>query len=238
MLHVFDMDGTLLPGTSATREMAKVFGHAPAIEALEKDFSSGRIDTHRFARSMFQLWGPMDPARVRLAFDASPKMRRIREVVADIGARGHRSAVVTMSPLCFADYFCELGFDEVHGSVFPTAAGSDIDVEVVLRPADKPLIADTMRVRYGIPPEHVVAYGDSLSDRDLFSAVPVSVAVNGDAHVRPLASVAYTGRDLWEAYELALSVLPVRGLPSRAADLEFPSGCRASVFSGSSVAPA
>ncbi|MEV6764593.1 HAD-IB family phosphatase [Streptomyces sp. NPDC051105] len=210
MLHVFDMDGTLLPGTSATREMARVLGHAPDIDLLERDFGAGRIDTRQFARSMFRLWGPMDPGRVRVAFNASPKMRRIREVVADIAARGHRSAVITMSPLCFADHFRELGFDEVHGSVFPHSPEVDIDTGAILRPEDKPLLTKAMCVRHGIAPDRVVAYGDSLSDRYLFEVAPVSVAVNGDAHVRPLASVGYTGRDLWEAYELALSrsVLP------------------------------
>ncbi|MFJ1529764.1 HAD family hydrolase [Streptomyces mirabilis] len=205
MLHVFDMDGTLLPGTSATREMAKVLGHAPDIDALERDFAAGRIDTRQFARSMFRLWGPMDPGQVRVAFDASPKMRRIREVVADIRARGHRSAVITMSPLCFADYFRELGFDEVHGSVFPHSPEADIDIGMILRPDDKPLLTNAMCVRHGIEPDRVVAYGDSLSDRYLFEVAPVSIAVNGDAHVRSLASVGYSGRDLWEAYELALS---------------------------------
>lgn len=225
MLHVFDMDGTLLPGTSATREMAKVFGHAPDIDALERDFAAGRIDTRQFARSMFRLWGPLDPGRVRVAFDASPKMRRIREVVMDIRARGHRSAVITMSPLCFADHFRELGFDEVYGSVFPRSPEADVDVEAILRPDDKPLLANAMCVQHGIGPDRVVAYGDSLSDRYLFEVAPVSVAVNGDAHVRSLASVGYIGRDLWEAYELALSssARPRPPVPLSAGDGSAPS---------------
>jgi phosphoserine phosphatase len=47
-----------------------------------------------------------------------------------------------------------------------------------------------------------VAYGDSLSDRDLFAVVPVSVAVNADSHVSGVATHSYMGGDLWEAYEL------------------------------------
>ncbi|MFG3100098.1 HAD family hydrolase [Streptomyces sp. NPDC048182] len=211
MLHVFDMDGTLLPGTSATREMATFLGHASEIETLERDFAAGRIDTRQFARSIFELWGPMDPDRVRTAFGASPKMHRIREVVADIRARGHHSCVITMSPLCFAAHFEEYGFDEVHGSVFPVSARSDIDVTTILRPDDKPLLAMAMCTRYGIHRSQVVAYGDSLSDRHLFAMAPVSIAVNGDAHVLPLASAGYTGRDLWDAYELALSGSAVAG---------------------------
>jgi phosphoserine phosphatase len=36
----------------------------------------------------------------------------------------------------------------------------------------------------------------------LFGVVPVSVAVNGDDHVSGLATHAYTGGDLREAYAL------------------------------------
>jgi phosphoserine phosphatase len=41
-----------------------------------------------------------------------------------------------------------------------------------------------------------------MSDAQLFAAVPVSVAVNADAHVSGVASPAYTGRDLCDAYGL------------------------------------
>jgi phosphoserine phosphatase len=47
-----------------------------------------------------------------------------------------------------------------------------------------------------------LAYGDSLSDKDLFAVVPTSVAVNADDHLAGLATHAYAGRDLWDAYEL------------------------------------
>jgi len=36
----------------------------------------------------------------------------------------------------------------------------------------------------------------------LFAAVPTAVAINGDHHVRGLATHAYSGGDLREAYEL------------------------------------
>ena len=44
--------------------------------------------------------------------------------------------------------------------------------------------------------------GDSLSDADLFAAVPVSVGVNADRHLSGLATHSYMGGDLWEVYEL------------------------------------
>lgn len=203
MLHVFDMDGTLLPGTSAIREMSKYLGFAAEIETLERNFAARRIETWEFARSLFRLWGPMDPDGVRSAFETSPKMMRIDEVVADIRSRGHRSAIITMSPLCFAEHFLAIGFDEVHGSLFPSARNMRVNVGSILRPTDKPVITRDMCARHSVAAERVVAYGDSLSDRHLFEVVPVSVSVNGDEYVRTIASAHYVGLDLWEAYELA-----------------------------------
>jgi phosphoserine phosphatase len=63
-------------------------------------------------------------------------------------------------------------------------------------------IADELCARFGVNRADCVAYGDSMSDAELFAALPVSVAVNADHHVSGLASYAYTGRDLREAYEL------------------------------------
>ncbi|MFD7937844.1 hydrolase, partial [Streptomyces sp. NPDC059755] len=55
---------------------------------------------------------------------------------------------------------------------------------------------------FGVTRDDCVAYGDSLSDKDLFAAVPVSVAVNSDHHLAGLATHSYVGKDLWDAYEL------------------------------------
>ncbi|BBC34657.1 hypothetical protein SGFS_059510 [Streptomyces graminofaciens] len=51
-----------------------------------------------------------------------------------------------------------------------------------------------------------VAYGDSLSDAELFGAVPVSVAVNADQYLAKLATHSCTGQDLWNTYELVRGV--------------------------------
>ena len=50
--------------------------------------------------------------------------------------------------------------------------------------------------------EDCIAYGDSMSDAALFAAVPITVAVNADAHLSGLSRHSYSGADLREAYEL------------------------------------
>jgi phosphoserine phosphatase len=77
-----------------------------------------------------------------------------------------------------------------------------VDPAGVLSAAAKVLIADRLCAKFGLTRDDCVAYGDSLSDKDLFGVVPVSVAVNADRHLSGLATHSYVGKDLWDAYEL------------------------------------
>lgn len=78
-----------------------------------------------------------------------------------------------------------------------------VDPAGALTVAAKVTIADRLCEQFGVARTDCVACGDWMSDRDLFAAVPVSVAVNADGHLAGLATYSYTGRDLWDAYELA-----------------------------------
>lgn len=80
-----------------------------------------------------------------------------------------------------------------------------VDPSGVLSAAAKVTVADRLCEEFGVVRAECVAYGDSSSDKDLFAAVPVSVAVNADAHLAEFATHSYTGRDLRDAYELVRS---------------------------------
>jgi phosphoserine phosphatase len=77
-----------------------------------------------------------------------------------------------------------------------------LDPTGFLTPTAKVEIADRLCGQFGLTRADCVAYGDSLSDAELFGAVPVSVAVNADHHLAGLATHTYVGGDLWDAYEL------------------------------------
>ncbi len=77
-----------------------------------------------------------------------------------------------------------------------------MDLGGVLNAAAKVVIADRLCEEFGVTRADCVAYGDSMSDKDLFGVVPVSVAVNADQHLTGLATHSYEGQDLWDAYEL------------------------------------
>lgn len=77
----------------------------------------------------------------------------------------------------------------------------------ILSAAAKVQIANRLCEEFGVRRADCVAYGDSLSDKDLFETVPVSVAINADRHLAGIATHSYMGRSLWEAYELVRPAL-------------------------------
>jgi phosphoserine phosphatase len=210
VLHVFDMDGTLLPGTTASLEIARSFGGRERLHELEQAFRHGLLDTRAFASALHAGWTGLTPEVVRAAFEAAPKLRHIQTTVDALKERGDRAVVITMSPDFFVAHFADYGFDEVVGSRFPALPfGGALDRDGILTFADKPRLVRALCERFGIAMVDVVAYGDSQSDVPLFEVAGASVAVNADDHVSGLASTSYRGDDLLEAYRLGLRALPV-----------------------------
>ncbi|MFD5326751.1 HAD family hydrolase [Streptomyces sp. NPDC127092] len=207
-LHVFDLDGTLLRGTTASLEIARRLGCVPELVGLERDFTTSTLDTRGFAAEVCRLWAGLTAGAVADAFATAPWIGGLREVLADIRRRGEHAVVVTMSPDFFAGRLTALGVDEVVASVFPPLPlrGAP-DPAGILTPADKVVAVERIRARLGLDRDACAAYGDSTSDVPLFEALGHTVAVNADGALRGLARHRYDGDDLRAAYRLARSSL-------------------------------
>ncbi|GKQ38643.1 HAD family phosphatase [Streptomyces sp. A012304] len=202
-LHLFDLDGTLLHGTSAPLEISRQLGVEAETVALEQAILAGTIEPPEYATRVHAMWTRLTEEHVTAAFDGAPWLARIREVWAAIRSRGEYCAVVSLSPSFFVEKLTGWGAHAAHGSRFPAVPFTEpLDPTGVLNSAAKVVIADRLCGEFGVTRADCVAYGDSLSDKDLFGAVPMSVAVNADAHLAGLATHSYAGKDLWDAYEL------------------------------------
>jgi phosphoserine phosphatase len=202
-LHLFDLDGTLLYGSAAPVEISRQLGLAEEITELERAFAARRIGPPEFAVRVRELWADLTEAQVAAAFEGAPWLAGIREVWADIRASGGYCAVISLSPGFFVERLLGWGAHAAYGSRFPAVPFSEpVDPAGILSAAAKVTIADELCGKFGVSRADCVAYGDSMSDAELFGTLPVSVAVNADHHVSGLASYAYAGRDLREAYEL------------------------------------
>jgi phosphoserine phosphatase len=208
VLHVFDMDGTLLRGTSASLEIARDMNRVPDLLELEQSFAAGGLSTYDFAVAAFDLYRGLDRAGVAGIFDGSPWMTGIERVTADIRRRGERSMVITMSPNFFADLLLGMGVDEVRASCFPPLPMSELpDRSAILGPEDKVRLVDDALTGHGWSRWSCIAYGDSASDVPLFRHLPLSVAVNATPQLRRLATTSADGDDLQVAYQAGRRLL-------------------------------
>jgi len=200
-LHIFDMDGTLLRGTTAATEISRRVGGLEALADLERGFAAQEITAAEFAVATHTLWGEVTGELVAEVVAAAPWIEGIEEVCRDIAARGEHSMLITMSPDFFAGHLLERGIEVVRASAWPPVPfAAPIDPAGILNPADKVrLAADELAAR-GLPRSACVAYGDSMSDGPLFAFLENTVAVNADVALERSARVAYRGGDLREAY--------------------------------------
>ncbi|WP_329265680.1 HAD-IB family phosphatase [Streptomyces pseudovenezuelae] len=202
-LHLFDLDGTLLHGTSAPVQISRQLGLEAEAVALDQAIGAGLIGPPEYAQQVRALWASLTEAHVVAAFEGAPWLARIREVWAEIRAQGDYCAVVSLSPSFFVERLTSWGAHAAYGSRFPAVPFTEpVDPTGVLSSAAKVLIADRLCEQFGVTRDDCIAYGDSSSDKDLFTVVPVSVAVNADHHLSDISTHTYVGMDLWEAYEL------------------------------------
>ncbi|GAB2733943.1 hypothetical protein GCM10027072_30870 [Streptomyces bullii] len=184
-------------------EISRQLGLEAETIALDQAISSRLIGPPEYADQVYALWADLTEAHVAAAFEAAPWLARIRDVWAELRRRGDYCAVVSLSPAFFVERLLDWGAHAAYGSRFPALPFREpVDPAGVLNAAAKVRIADRLCREFGVTRADCVAYGDSLSDMDLFAAVPISVAVNGSPHLSGLATHSYTGKDLWEAYEL------------------------------------
>ncbi len=202
-LHLFDLDGTLLHGTTAPVEISRQLGLEAETVALDQAVGAGLIGPREYATQVHALWSELTEAHVVAAFAAAPWLSRIEEVWTEIRENGDYCAVISLSPSFFVERLTQWGAHAAYGSRFPALPFTEpVDPAGILSAAAKVRIADRLCVEFGVERIDCVAYGDSMSDKGLFEAVPVSVAVNADGHLAGRATHSYVGRDLWDAYEL------------------------------------
>lgn len=200
-LYLFDMDGTLLRGTTACLELARTNGTERRLLDLELQFGRGELTTKDFARAIHESWGVLPAGLVEEAFMSCPKLANIDIVMQRIRASGDVSCLISMAPLYFARRFTDLGFDYVYASRFPAALQDTFDPSLILDSEDKPRIAREVARRTDCLYRHSVAFGDSMSDYPLFRDLVHTVCVNGDDRLQALARYRYDGEDLLEAFE-------------------------------------
>ena len=204
-LFVFDMDGTLLPKTTAMLEIAHMTGHTEELERLEKLLLRQEIGNTQFAEAIYHLWDNLGEETVKASFASAPKLRNIDQALNKIIAMGGVPCLITSASDFFANHFSSYGFDHIFASKPFDLKEREFTPQYILHAKDKPRLAISLCQQLNFKFEESVAFGDSLSDVALFQNLNQTVSVNGDTHIKNYAKYHYSGKDLLEALSLVLS---------------------------------
>lgn len=203
------MDGTLLRG-AASVELSRHLGRFDEANAVEEAWVPGEISDVRFWELILPMWAGISEEEIDSAFEAAPWIDGVAEVFADIADRGERSAVISQSPLFFVRRLTAWGA----GAGVEPGGRSGTDLLLIVE--DKVSITEHLLTEHGLTGDDCVAYGDSTSDVGLFNRLRHTVAVNGNARIRALAAVTYTGSDIREPYAAGRALLAGAGADAAA----------------------
>ena len=203
-LHVFDMDGTLLKG-SACLEISRTVGVLAETMAIEEIWSKGGISDNEFWVRCLPLWKDITDEQIAHTFTESPWLEGVQSVFADIRSRDETSVVISQSPLFFVKRLQRWGANFTYGAL--VTPGNSAGAEQLLTSKDKLNIVNKLLSELGLSYNDCIAYGDSMSDIDLFRSLSNTVAVNARQAIRELAQVSYEGSSMWDGYNLGRSLL-------------------------------
>jgi phosphoserine phosphatase len=202
----FDLDGTLLRGTTVSMLTAAWLGKRGALDELERSYAAGAISNAAVADASAPWFEGHAVAEVTRALDPGPWIDGIGETVADLHAAGVHVALATVTWRAAAQSVAaRFGFDECCGTEMATSDGRLLgSVSRHFDAEDKAAFAEEVCVRRGVSPSQAAAVGDSRSDLPIFERVGFSIALNADGPARAAATTTLDSDDLRDVLPLLL----------------------------------
>ncbi|WP_431032251.1 HAD family hydrolase [Streptomyces sp. P6-2-1] len=194
----FDVDGTLVPGTSSAAHLAASLGHHAALAAAEEACARGEVDNRWVADRDVRSWAGVPVAEVARLLRELPLVAGIAETLAWCREHGLVPVLATLAWTPVGAHLTErFGFHAYDGPR-PAHSGGRYTGRVARHfdEYDKREAALARAAALGLAPGDCAAIGDSRSDLPLFAATGLSIAFNGSAEARAAADVAVDGADL------------------------------------------
>ncbi|ANS63291.1 Haloacid dehalogenase domain protein hydrolase [Streptomyces lincolnensis] len=200
----FDVDGTLVPGTSTSLFLAGFLGHREELAKAEDAYAAGAMDNRQVSELDAAGWAGVSEDQISGWLDGLPLVTGIQETVDWCRRNGLAPVLATLAWSPVGGYLTgRFGFHTSCGPQLATAEGRFTgEVARHFDEHDKRDFALVQARELGLDLRSCGAVGDSRSDLSLFAAVGLSVAFNPTAGARAAATVAVDDGDL-------RSVLPV-----------------------------
>lgn len=194
----FDIDGTLVPGTSSAQYLAGFLGHQEVLAAAEADWDAGRVDNVHVELLDARGWAGTAQAQVSRWLADLPLVDGIPDVVDWCSRHDVLAALATLAWEPVGAHLCETyGFAASCGPRLEAAGGHFTGaVAMHFDEFAKRDFAVEFARSAGLSMDSCAAVGDSRSDVPLFGEVGLAVAFNGDEHLTAAADVHVSGGDL------------------------------------------
>ncbi|MFJ8996048.1 HAD family hydrolase [Streptomyces sp. NPDC102279] len=194
----FDVDGTLVPGTSSSVFLAGFLGHRDGLVKAEDSYASGELDNRHVSELDAKGWAGVPEEQVARRLDDLPLVSGITETVSWCRRNGLVPVLATLAWSPVGSHLTDrFGFHAFCGPRLETA-GNRFTGRVARHfdEYDKRDFALAQARELGLAPRSCGAVGDSRSDLPLFASVGVSVAFNASAGARAAATVTVDDDDL------------------------------------------
>jgi phosphoserine phosphatase len=207
LLACFDLDGTLVPGTSTCQYLAGKLGHLEHLTKLEAQYSRGEISNAVVADGDGPFYAGQSIEAIERHLDGIPVIAGVAQGVTTLANLGIDSLICTVTWRFAAQILAaRYGFIGASGTEMQLDEHGVLTGRVAkyFEEFDKLAFVRTYCAERQIPLSGVFAVGDARSDIPLFGAVGFSVALNATSVAQAAASVAVETNDLNEV----LAVIP------------------------------
>ncbi|MFJ2443390.1 MULTISPECIES: HAD family hydrolase [unclassified Streptomyces] len=194
----FDLDGTLLRGTTTSLVLAEAMGHRPAVEELERLYSAYEINNFEFASREAALFAGATPAQIREHLRPAPWIAGVKETLTALTEAGCTLLLATLAWRFAAE---ELEYRPWFAAV--SGAGMDLEdgalsgrVAQHIDEDGKLAFVEAWCRSHDVGLHEIAVVGDSRSDVPLFQAAGTSIALNATADARAVADHVIDTEDL------------------------------------------
>jgi phosphoserine phosphatase len=194
----FDVDGTLVPGTSSGQHLAGLLGHGSVVREAEAAYADGMLTNREVSVLDASGWAGRSPTEVHGLLESMPVVDGITETVGWCRRHDLVPVLATLAWEVVGAFLCaRFGFDRACGPRLAIADGRYLgQVAAHFDELGKRDFAVAVADEFGVPLACCAAVGDSRSDLPLFAEVGLAVAFNAAPAVRAAAHVSTDGDDL------------------------------------------
>lgn len=186
-LASFDLDGTLVRGTSTGGFLAQKMGHAAAMLAAEELYAQGKVPNDYVSTLDGEYYKGFTKAQVFALLDDIPEIADIGETVSAFNERGIPCVICTLAWEFVAEYFADrYGFMAWSGPALEYDQDNKFTgtIKSHFNEFGKPVFIQQLCDQFGFDMSRVMHIGDSRSDIELFKQAGYTIAINATADAK------------------------------------------------------